>query len=619
MIGVTRAQLEALAARAPSRAASVSSTAIHPARRRDASGRKDLPSDIRAYLATIPGAVSGQRGHDRCFYAANRLVRGYALDPDAAYPYLAEWNQKCEPQWSEYDLRRKLTEAARQPGPRGWLLDAEPLPPGARLASNDAGGSRAAAVFRNYTWSEVQDGETVRRVRCGRIGADLFTELTSYTGGWPRKVGGILFATGQDRQVKWLKSTAELFAWIEWQYGLDGGRGVDWAGGADCVPAAHFFALCGQLAEEFDQLELYPHEPQLPRTYYHHPDPTGGDGKALADLLRRFCPASPTDHDLIFAFLLTLFWGGPPGQRPVFVFQASTEAVQAGRGAGKSTIPGFAATLVGGHLAIGMDEDEGEVHRRILGPTGRVKRLALIDNVKTLRFSSRAVEALLTCREISGRQMFVGEGSRPNSLTWCMTFNEPSMGKDMAQRAVVIEVDTPVYDPTWVREIEAYIEGNRWAIVGDLLASLRGRRALPEDFGFTRWGAWEGEVLSCVADPTAGQRVILARRKGVDDDEEMYTEAHELIRVAIKDRFGLGCKPDEMCVLIPSGIITDAVVKKLHSKHGNDSRQAVKWFVTLKVPCTSKHHTNKPYRGIVWRGAKCPIEAPMRLWDEISE
>jgi hypothetical protein len=45
-----------------------------------------------------------------------------------------------------------------------------------------------------------------------------------------------------------------------------------------------------------------------------------------------------------------------------------------------------------------------------------------------------------------------------------------------------------------------------------------------------------------------------------------------LIRQAIKERFGLGCKPDEMCVLIPSGIITDAVVKKLHPKHGNDPR-----------------------------------------------
>lgn len=618
MTGVTRSQLETLAARAPSRAASLSTSDFHPARRTSSATGGDVNERARRYLSTIPGAVAGQRGHDRTFYAASRLVRGYALDPDAAYPLLAEWNQSCSPQWSEYELRRKLTEAAKQPGPRGFLLTAEAPPPGARAS---AGGPATgnAAQFRNYFWDEVKDGETMRRVRRGRLGADLFNELTAYTGGWPRKVGGILFATGHGQQVKWLKSAAELFAWIEWQYGLEGGRGVDWAGGPDCVPSAHFFALCGQLADEFEQLELFPHEPQLPKTYYFHPEPTGGDGAALADLLRRFCPASPTDHDLILAFLLTLFWGGPPGQRPVFVFQASAEAQQAGRGAGKSTIPGFAATLVGGHLAIGMDEDEGEVHRRILGPTGRVKRLALIDNVKTLRFSSRAVEALLTCREISGRQMFVGEGSRPNSLTWCMTFNEPSMSKDMAQRAVVIEVDTPVYEPTWVREIESFIDEKRWAIVGDLLAILRQRKPLPDTFGYTRWGAWEGEVLSCIADPTAAQSVIMARRKAVDDDEEMYSEAQDLIREAIKNKFGLGVKPDEMCVLIPSAVITDAVVKKLHPKHGTDSRQAVKWFVTLKVPHTSKHHTNKPYRGIVWRGGKCPADVKMRIWDEIPD
>lgn len=618
MTGVTRSQLDTLAARAPSRAASVysPSTSLHPARRTSSAAGGDVNERARRYLTTIPGAVSGDRGHDRTFYAASRLVRGFALDPDAAYPLLAEWNQTCSPAWSEYELRRKLGEAAKQPGPRGFLLTADPPPPGARLASGTPGSAATAATFRNYTWDEVRDGETMRRVRRGKLGTDLFNELTAYTGGWPRKVGGILFATGHDRQVKWLKSAAELFAWIEWQYGLEGGRGVDWAGGPDCVPTAHFFALCGQHAEEFDQLELFPHEPPLPKTYYHHPDPVVGDGTALADLLRRFCPASPTDHDLILAFLLTLFWGGPNGQRPVFVFQASAEALQAGRGAGKSTIPGFAATLVGGHLAIGMDEDESEVHRRILGPSGRVKRLALIDNVKTLRFSSRAVEALLTCREISGRQMFVGEGSRPNSLTWCMTFNEPSMSKDMAQRAVVIEVDTPVYEPNWVRSIEAFIEEKRWAIVGDLLAILRQPKSLPDTFTYSRWGAWESEVLSRVADPIAGQSVIQARRKSVDDDEEMYSEAQDLIRQAICDKFGINAKPDEMFVLIPSGVITDKVVKPLHPKHGTDARQAVKWFVTLKVPHTSKHHTNKPYRGILWRGSKCPADARMRIWDE---
>lgn len=609
MTEVTREQLDAMAARAPDTRA-----AFHPSRRSAVASPGDVIARARAYLATIPGAVSGQRGHDRTFYAANRLVRGYAMTPEAALPLLLEWNQRCVPPWSEYELRRKLEQADAQSGPRGFLLGAAPPPPGARIP-RAAGG----ACFQNFVWDEVPDGETVRKVKRGRLAEDLFNELTAYTGGWPRKVGGILFGPGAGRQIQWLKTAAELFAWIGWQYGIDGGRGVDWVGGSDCLLHQHFFAACVQLAEEFDQVELFPHRPALPRTYYHHQEPAGGDGAALADLLRRFCPASPTDHDLILAFLLTLFWGGPPGQRPVFVFQASEASQQAGRGAGKSTVPGFAATLVGGHLAIGMDEDEGEVHRRLLGPTGRVKRLALIDNVKTLRFSSRAVEALLTCREISGRQMFVGEGSRPNSLTWCMTFNEPSMGKDMAQRAVVIEVDTPEYDPRWVREVEEYVEANRWAVIGDLLAKLGRPKPLPGGFAFTRWAAWEGEVLACVPDPAAAQEVIRARRKVVDDDEEMYAEAQDLIRQVIREQFGIACRPDEVCVLIPSQVVTDKVVKPLHPKHAADSRQAVKWFLTLKVPHTSKHRSNKPYRGILWHGPKCPPDARPRQWGEIME
>lgn len=606
MIGVTLTQLEAIASRAPTRA-------MIQARRRTTSPT-DVFSRARNYLKTIPGAVTGQRGHDRTFYAANRLVRGYGIDPDAAFPLLAEWNLTCNPPWSEYELRRKLEQAARQPGPRGFLLMSDPLPSGAQASYTRAAGG---SCFRNYVWEEVQDGESMRKVRRGRLGEELFCELTGYTGGWPRKVGGILFAIGRANQIQWLKTSAELFAWIEWQYGLDGGRGVDWAGGTDCLPVQHFFAMCGQHAEEFDQLEVFPHEPPLPRTYYHHPEPTGGDGSALAGFLRRFSPASPIDEDLILAFLLTLFWGGPPGQRPVFVYQASSEALQAGRGAGKSTIPGFAATLVGGHLAIGMDEDEGEVHRRLLGPSGRVKRLALIDNVKTLRFSSRAVEALLTCREISGRQMFVGEGSRPNSLTWCMTFNEPSLGKDMAQRAVVIEVDTPSYDSTWVRETEEYIEKERWSIVGDLLAALRNRKPLPAEFAHSRWGAWEGEVLACVPDPVTAQAEIVRRRKAVDDDEEMYAEAQELIRAVIRKKFGATVDPDEMKVFIPSQVITDEIVKPLHPKHGSDSRQAIKWFNTLKIPHTSKHDAKKPYRGILWHGPKCTSDSAIVTWNDI--
>ena len=66
--------------------------------------------------------MSGQFGHDRTFHVACVLVLGFNLAPDNAWPVFIEWNQKCEPQWDESDLRRKLDEADKQPGERGYLL-----------------------------------------------------------------------------------------------------------------------------------------------------------------------------------------------------------------------------------------------------------------------------------------------------------------------------------------------------------------------------------------------------------------------------------------------------------------------------------------------------------------
>jgi hypothetical protein len=41
---------------------------------------------------------------------------------DEAWPVIADWNQSCEPPWNEQELRRKLDEANKQGGQRGWLL-----------------------------------------------------------------------------------------------------------------------------------------------------------------------------------------------------------------------------------------------------------------------------------------------------------------------------------------------------------------------------------------------------------------------------------------------------------------------------------------------------------------
>ncbi len=82
-----------------------------------------------AYLARIPPAVAGERGHARTFQAACALVQGFALDVQEARPLLERWNESCQPPWSHAELEHKLADAARKPGrkPHGWLLG-EPAP-----------------------------------------------------------------------------------------------------------------------------------------------------------------------------------------------------------------------------------------------------------------------------------------------------------------------------------------------------------------------------------------------------------------------------------------------------------------------------------------------------------
>jgi hypothetical protein len=98
-------------------------------------GGSDIPSRIRGYLAKCPPAISGQRGHDATFAVACALVLGFGLSPDEAYPYLAEWNITCQPPWTEKELRHKLTDALKQPGERGYLLNA-PIPTLPTVGSN---------------------------------------------------------------------------------------------------------------------------------------------------------------------------------------------------------------------------------------------------------------------------------------------------------------------------------------------------------------------------------------------------------------------------------------------------------------------------------------------------
>ena len=98
-----------------------------------------LPDRVRKYINHCEPAIEGQGGSNPTFKVACTLTWGFGLSVEQAWPFMTEYNLRCDPPWNERDLWRKLTQALINPGhtkPRGYLLGenidyvppAEPLP-----------------------------------------------------------------------------------------------------------------------------------------------------------------------------------------------------------------------------------------------------------------------------------------------------------------------------------------------------------------------------------------------------------------------------------------------------------------------------------------------------------
>lgn len=67
----------------------------------------------RGYLAHIEGAIAGRHGHDRTYRVACVLIIKFGLTLEQAWPLFLEWNEVCEPPWSEKELLHKLQDAQK--------------------------------------------------------------------------------------------------------------------------------------------------------------------------------------------------------------------------------------------------------------------------------------------------------------------------------------------------------------------------------------------------------------------------------------------------------------------------------------------------------------------------
>lgn len=409
----------------------------------------------------------------------------------------------------------------------------------------DLGPSPKAKLLSNCKSVQVTDEKgKPKEVLVPLSMTELIESVSKQTGGWPRRVGNVLFSH-DSHGISYFEKTPQTMGWLQSVVK------VRWHDGAGRITKPEFTSELARSAQSYAAAESLPHFPPLAGHYYASEMPEPGDGSTLRKLLDRFRPDTTIDRDLIEAAIVTPFWGGPAGARPVFCF-----AADAGRGSGKTATATACSQVSGGFMSVSAKDEISKIVGRLLSPEGLAKRTLLLDNVKTMRFSWAEFESLITSPVISGHRMYAGEGSRPNTLTVFMTLNGPSLATDMAQRCVVVKVTTGENYADWLTETFQFIDDNGDRLIADVAAFFR--RPVAKLTGLSRWAAWEGAVLSRLSEPGDALKVI-AERQGESDAE---ADEAEIIEDYFAGRLrSLGYNPVCQAVRIPVAVVAEWFVK----------------------------------------------------------
>jgi hypothetical protein len=475
---------------------------------------------------------------------------------------------------------------------------------GNREAPRQTAEEAEAPEFSNFVLVEYEgeDGKIQVRKAPLRI-AELDARLEAIAGGWPKRVVDNLFWQTEDFEPLYLGSSTRTFAW------LDRRARVNWTKGGSFIPQERFYEHMRMTAERYEAIEVMPHAPKIAGIYYMHRPLPKSDGRALGKFVESFHPVSEADRELIKAAILTLFWGGQPGSRPAILITGPDDDAEQGRGVGKSKLVDIIADeLAGGSVDVAPTDAIADVKTRLLSEDARQMRVVRLDNLKTHRFSWADLEGLITASEVSGRQLYRGEGRRPNTLCWWISLNGASLSKDMAQRVVPIKVGRPKYRATWEQETRDFAREHRWEIIGDALALLQ--TATPSLPARTRWATWEQGVLAKTAMPLECQALIAERQGVMDDDRDEQEQVADHFRSELR-RCGIG-DPDGYRGFILSGIAANWLSRATRTHYRTN--QATAHLAGLGIPELRKSKRGRP--GWIWSGKRSNANAdPVMVHD----
>jgi hypothetical protein len=521
----------------------------------------------RAYLATMDPAIEGQGGHNMLYKAACAMVIDFDLDPETAFGLLAfNYNPRCQPPWSEKELRHKVEDANKKPGPRGRLRNARPS------GGGDSGGSspddalpdiivnhRQLREITGSAWDALiagndplrlfRRGDEVVQLRGAEDGRlpyldpmdrDTMRGRLARVANWYKtkknSMGKDIFedvTPPQDVATDCLVNPDPRLPWIEAIVGCPT-FGAD--GALTEAPGYHASARVWYTGE----VKL-PHSiPERPADY----EVVSARDYLFRELFADFPFASEADRAhalgaLILPFVRRLI----NGPTPLHSIEAPTA------GAGKGLLVHLISTIAAGREAQAqrLPLEEEEIAKTLLAELSTGRPIIMLDNADTKGrrvIDSGTLEGVLTSTEWTGRDLGRSRMvTYPNRAVWFMTGVNLEFARGLMRRRVRVRLD-PCCETPWTRtekdfkkpKILQWARENRAVICAAVAVLARAWLCLPKEErprgqqhgSFEEWSDVIGGILAVAGVPGFLAHINDAEEKAVESGEDEWPEFIEV-------------------------------------------------------------------------------------------
>lgn len=423
----------------------------------------------RAYVARMPAAISGQGGHNATYNVARKLLKDMPdLPESSAWSILLEYNQRCEPPWSEKELRHKFDDARE-------ARVSNPIPDRPRLYAVQGGAALAVAPPDPKLADSWREHLLFTRSKTGR--AKIVTHLRNVLvilGEDPRWKGKLRYDEFRGRvlctdppwsvyerpteaESAWTDEDAtRLHAWLRTEFHEEGGFApsvIDCERAVDVVARANGFHPVRQylLSTEWDRTA---------RLRATGPTYFGADASEyvsnvfqwwmISAVARVMQPGCKADHVLI---------------------------LEGGQGIGKSTALG----ILGGEwfsdtpIDLNSKEAYGQIRGKWLVELAELDSLFRVEASRAKAFFSSPVD---NYRPAYGRR----EREQPRQCVFAGSVNEDAYLRDPtgARRfwpVLCRKTDVAALrrdrDQLWAEAVSLYYDGAKWWPEGDELVAAR--------------------------------------------------------------------------------------------------------------------------------------------------